>query len=101
MEQEFYKQRLQNAGLEVLISNEEDRKIIHQIIYDELCLGKIEKQSKQNYINIINRFIDQGAQGVILGCTEIGLLIKPEDVAIKVYDTTMIHAVEAAKKALE
>lgn len=101
MEQEFYKQRLEKFGLEVLIPSKEDRVIIHNVIYDELCLGKIEQTSKQKYIQIIHKLIEKGAQGVILGCTEIGFLIKPEDVPAKVYDTTLIHAKKAVEKALE
>jgi len=101
MEQEFYKKRLEKFGFEVLIPSKEDRDIIHNVIYDELCLGKIEQVSKQEYIRIIHKLIEKGAEGVILGCTEIGLLIKPEDVPTKVYDTTLIHAQKAVEKALE
>ncbi|MEA3353878.1 MAG: aspartate/glutamate racemase family protein [Campylobacterota bacterium] len=101
MEQDFYKQRLTSYGLEVMIPETKDRKTIHSIIYDELCMGIINKESKIKYIDIINKLIKNGAQGVILGCTEIGMLIKQEDVDIKVYDTTLIHAQKAVEKALE
>jgi aspartate racemase len=101
MEQDFYKERLKYHGLEVTIPEKKDRELIHQVIYDELCLGTIEENSKQTYISIINKFISQGCEGVILGCTEIGMLIKPKDVETKVYDTTLIHAKKAVEEALK
>lgn len=101
MEQDFYKQRLSSYDLEVMIPETKDRKTIHSIIYDELCMGIINKESKIQYIDIINKLIKNGAQGIILGCTEIGMLIKQEDVDVKVYDTTLIHAQKAVEKALE
>lgn len=84
----------------MLIPNDEDIEIVNDIIYDELCLGKIIPASKQKYIDIIGKLQSQGAQGVILGCTEIGLLISQSDTSLPVFDTTQIHAVEVAKIAI-
>jgi len=101
MEEDFYKGRLtQKHGLEVIIPEEDDRKEIHRIIYDELCLGDIKLESKEKYKNIISKMAEKGAEGIILGCTEIGMLIKPEDVTLPLYDTTALHAFYAVKKAL-
>ncbi|HIP26887.1 MAG TPA: aspartate/glutamate racemase family protein [Flavobacteriaceae bacterium] len=101
MEEDFYKSRLENEyGLEVVTPNQTDRKIIHQIIYDELCLGKIEDASRKEYLRIIDTLTARGAEGVILGCTEIALLVKPEHTATKLFDTTRIHALKAVEKAL-
>jgi len=101
MEEDFYKGRLENEyGLEVVTPNQTDRKIIHQIIYDELCLGKIEDASRKEYLRIIDTLKERGAEGVILGCTEIALLVKPEHTATKLFDTTRIHALKAVEKAL-
>lgn len=101
MEQDFYKGRLENKhGLTVLTPNREDRAIVHQIIYDELCLGKVNDASRAEYLRIINRLVDAGAQAIILGCTEITLLVKPQDTAVKLFDTTKIHALSAVDKAL-
>ncbi len=101
MEQDFYKGRLQNEyGLDVLIPDEADRAIIHQVIYEELCLGNIQEISKNEYLRIIDMLVQQGAEGVILGCTEIALLVKPEDTNVKLFDTTKIHALKAIEKAL-
>ena len=100
MEQEFYKNRLiSKFGLDVIIPDEKDRKSVHTIIYNELCLGQIKTQSKKDYINIAKRLIEQGAQGIILGCTEIGMLLKPEDIDIPLYDTAKIHAAKAVEWA--
>jgi len=96
MEENFYKGRLiEKHGLEVVIPNEENRAIVHDIIYNELCQGIIKDSSKENYKTVIQSLINQGAEGIILGCTEIGLLIKQQDVATPVFDTTLIHAQEA------
>jgi len=100
MEQDFYKSRLsENYGLHVLVPNEEDRQIIHRIIYQELVLGKIEGDSKTNYLRIIDMLANQGAEAVILGCTEIGLLITQDDTKVKLFDTTTIHAEKAMEYA--
>jgi len=101
MEENFYKGRLTGQfGLDVIVPAEDEMEIIHRIIYDELCAGVIQPVSKQTYADIIQRLISTGAQGVILGCTEIGLLVKPEDSAVVLYDTTEIHAQEAVRYAL-
>jgi aspartate racemase len=102
MEEEFYRGRLeQKYGLNVRIPNAQGRAIIHQVIYDELVVGKIEQHSKEQYIGIIERMVNQGAEGVILGCTEIGLLIHQEDSRVPLFDTTRIHAEAAVECALE
>ncbi len=92
MEQDFYKARLLTQGIEVLIPAEGDRKLVHQVIYEELCLGQINPESRLAYQQIIAGLVAQGAEGVILGCTEIGLLVQPEDAAVPLFDTTAIHA---------
>jgi len=96
MLEDFYKQILIEEGIEVVIPKAKDIEIIHKIIYNELCLGKVQEASKKEYLRVIESFSD--IEGVILGCTEIGMLIKQEDLDIKVYDTTKIHAKEAVKK---
>ncbi|WP_261300709.1 aspartate/glutamate racemase family protein [Paenibacillus andongensis] len=101
MEQDFYKGRLiEKFGLDVIVPNEAERMIIHDIIYQELCLGIINEKSRQSYIKIINRLSQQGAEAIILGCTEITLLISPDDCHIPVYDTTRLHAESAVDYAL-
>ena len=101
MEEEFYKGRLRmKYGFEVLIPPEEDRNIVNQIIYDELCLGKIEEESKRHFVRIINSLRERGGEGVILGCTEISLLIKDKDSPLELFDTTTIHARAAVDFAL-
>ena len=101
MEGDFYKKRLKdNYDIEVMIPEDADRQIIHDIIYNELCLGVIKDDSRQKYIDIINKLCANGAEGIILGCTEIPLLIKQSDVLIPVYDTTKIHAESAVDFAL-
>ncbi len=102
MEQAFYKDRLrQQHGLQVLIPNEADCAIIHRIIYDELCLGIIRESSRQDYLRIMSALIAQGAEGIILGCTEISLLVHNGDVAVPLFDTTGLHARAAADWALK
>ncbi|AMW79398.1 hypothetical protein AMD27_11180 [Acinetobacter sp. TGL-Y2] len=91
MEQEFYHSRFKQQGIELIVPDESDRQIINQIIYDELCKGVLLNKSKQQYLNIIARAVKAGAQGVILGCTEIGLLIDQQDLNIPVFDTVEIH----------
>lgn len=101
MEQDFYKGRLvEQFGLKVLTPDEAGRKIVHDVIYDELCLGDIQDESRRDYLRIMDELTAQGAQGVILGCTEITLLIKPEHTAIPLYDTTTLHALAAVEWAL-
>lgn len=101
MTQEFYKEKLENAGIQVLIPEASEIEVVNSIIFDELCLGSILETSKERYLQIIEGFKNRGAQGVILGCTEIGLLIRQEDTELPVFDTTKIHAVKAAKLSLE
>lgn len=101
MKEEFYKRKIQDAGIDVLIPEDIDIDIINHTIYEELCLGVISEASKMELLRIINLLREQGAQGVILGCTEIGLLIKQEDTDLPVFDTAYIHAVKAAVYSLE
>ncbi|MCI6259327.1 MAG: aspartate/glutamate racemase family protein [Spirochaetia bacterium] len=100
MTQDFYKEKLRENGIEVLIPEEKDIEIVNHVIYEELCLGKILDSSRKEYIRIIDGLKEKGAQGVILGCTEIGLLISQKDSPLPVYDTTEIHALSACEKAL-
>jgi len=101
MEQEFYKGRLiSHYGLSVITPDEDDRKVVHQVIYNELCLGKICKKSKSDYLTIIEKLTAQGAQAIILGCTEIGLLVKQQDTQTPLVDTTYIHAKKAVELAI-
>jgi len=100
MEQEFYKGRLiDNYSLQVLVPNEDDIKFVHKIIYQELCLGKIESESKAEYLRIIDSLAGQGAEAVILGCTEIGMLVNQSDTNVRLLDTTAIHAEKAVEYA--
>lgn len=101
MEQDFYKDRLiQKYGLEVLIPKKHDREIIHKVIYNELCLGIVKENSKKEYLRIIDGLSKEGAEGVILGCTEIAMLVKQSDTKVKLFDTTAIHAKKAVEYAL-
>ena len=101
MEEDFYKGRLvEKFGLEVIIPEPEECEIIHRVIYDELVLGKILPGSRDQYAGIIQRMVDRGARGVILGCTEIGLLIHDQDCLVPLFDTTRIHAEAAVDFAL-
>ncbi len=101
MTQDFYKEKIQQNGIEVIIPNEKDIEIVNDIIYNELCLGIISDVSRREYVRIIDSLKADGAEGVILGCTEIGLLISQEDSSIPIYDTTQIHAYAAALKSIE
>ena len=102
MEKEFYKGRLKEKfDIEVLVPDEEQRALVHKVIYNELCLGDINDESRVSYLAIINYLRDQGAQAVILGCTEIALLVSQEDTNVPLYDTTAIHARQAVKYALD
>jgi aspartate racemase len=100
MTQEFYKEKLLEAGLEVVIPDQAGVEEVNRIIYDELCLGQIEESSKQAYLAIIDDLKNAGAEAVILGCTEIGLLVKQEDTDMPLFDTTVIHAQKAAEFAI-
>lgn len=102
MEQPFYKDRLHELhGLEVVVPSPADRDIIHRIIYEELCLGKVLDASRDEYRRIIAGLVEQGAQAVILGCTEISLLVAQQDASVPLFDTTSIHATSAALWALD
>ncbi|MFS1510909.1 aspartate/glutamate racemase family protein [Chengkuizengella sp. SCS-71B] len=101
MEHSFYKDKLSNYDLEVLVPSETDRKIVHDTIYNELCLGKVDEYSKKQYLDIIKKLINNGAEGIILGCTEITMLINEEDINVPVFDTTKIHAIKSADYALQ
>ena len=98
--QNFYKQRLIEQGINVIVPNEEDIEQINKIIFNELCLGKIEECSKKKMIEIMTRLKNKGAAGIILGCTEIGLLVKQNDFELPLFDTTEIHAKCAVELAL-
>lgn len=101
MEEAFYRGRLVDKyGLEAVIPEEKDRELVHRVIYDELCQGRIISQSRKHYVEIIRRLGNEGAQGVILGCTEISLLVGPNDSPLEVFDTTDIHARRAVEWAL-
>lgn len=102
MEHDFYKGRLiDNFGLEVFIPSEENREIIHRIIYEELVVGKVLESSRKEYKRVMEELIVQGAEGIILGCTEIELLVKQSDSTVPLFPTSTIHAVAAVEKALE
>lgn len=101
MEQDFYTGRLtQQAGLEVIVPDEADRDTVHRIIYDELCLGILRDESRDAYRRIMQRLESRGAGGIILGCTEIALLVGAQDAQVPVFDTTALHAAAAARFAL-
>lgn len=101
MEQDFYKGRLtEKFGFEVVVPDDKDREFVHNVIYDQLCLGDIREVSKQKYLEIIQKMVNSGVEGIILGCTEIPLLVKQGDVPVPVFDTTRIHALSAVDFAL-
>jgi len=101
MEQAFYKDRLhERHGLTVIVPAPPDREVIHRVIYEELCLGKIADESRSEYRRIMATLVDQGAEAIILGCTEISLLVGPADAAVPLFDSTVIHARKAAERAL-
>ena len=101
MTQDFYKSKLTDAGIEVVIPEEQDVEFVNHVIYNELCLGVIKEESKQQYLQIIDKLAQKGAQGVILGCTEIGLLVNQQDTNLPVFDTTYIHGKNAALYAID
>jgi len=101
MEQDFYKARLKQLfDLEVIVPKAQDRRIVHEIIYKELVAGKVFPKSRSLYREIIARLVAEGAQAIILGCTEIMLLVSDEDSAVPLFDTTTIHAIAAVDRAL-
>lgn len=101
MEHDFYKGRLiNNFGLDVVIPDQEDRETIHRIIYDELCLGVVKQESRGQYIQIMEKLVRAGAEGIILGCTEIELLVHEGDSQVPLFPTTTLHAIAAVEYAL-
>ena len=101
MEQDFYVGRLRDAhGLEVLVPGEEDRRLVHRVIYDELCVGVVRDASRDEYRRVMRELAARGAEGILLGCTEIDLLVGPEDAPVPVFDTTRLHAERAVDLAL-
>ncbi|MBU2512402.1 aspartate/glutamate racemase family protein [bacterium] len=102
MEQDFYKGRLEEQyGLKVIIPEKEDRQLVHQVIYNELCLGVLKEDSKKSYLSIVKKLQNQGAEAIILGCTEIALLIGEEKTEVPLLDTARIHAEKAVEYALK
>jgi aspartate racemase len=101
MEQEFYVGRLRDRhGLEVLVPDAPDRRIVHEVIYDELCQGVVRDESRTRYRRIMGDLAERGAEGILLGCTEIDLLVGPQDAPVPVFDTTRLHALRAVDLAL-
>jgi aspartate racemase len=101
MEQEFYVGRLRDRhGLDVLVPDEPDRRIVHDVIYQELCRGVVDDGSREEYRRIMRALVARGAEGILLGCTEIDLLVGPEDAEVPLFDTTRLHAVRAVELAL-
>ena len=102
MEQDFYKGRLaDNFGLKVLVPETADRQVIHRVIYHELCMGELNPSSRSEYLRIIDTLAEPGAEAVILGCTEIGMLVKQADTSVPLFDSTAIHAQKAVRLALD
>jgi len=101
MTQDFYRGRLERAGVETLIPSPQDVDLVNRIIFDQLCLGILDPDSRAQLLRIMDGLSAQGAQGIILGCTELGLLIRPEDTLLPLFDTTQIHAARAAALAME
>jgi len=102
MEQDFYCRRLEDRhGICVIVPDAPDREVVHRIIYDELCLGSIRPDSRGRYREIISRLVERGAEGIIFGCTEIGLLVSAADAPVPVFDTTAVHAANAVEFALQ
>lgn len=100
MEQTFYLGRLEDHGIRVIVPDEPQRERVHDVIYNELCRGSVKRESENAYLDIVASLAERGAQGVILGCTEIGLLIQASDTDVHLYDTTEIHAEQAVQLAL-
>ena len=101
MEQDFYKSKLIEKGINVIIPDKNDIEIINEVIYDELCLGTINSDSKKKFLEIVDKLRSKGAEGIILGCTEIGLIIKNEDTDVPLFDTAIIHAEQAAMYSIK
>jgi aspartate racemase len=101
MEQAFYRDRLRGHGLEVLTPPPADRELVHRVVYEELCRGRVLDASRADYRRVMADLVARGAQAVILGCTEISLLVGPQDASVPLFDTTRLHALSAAERALE
>ncbi len=101
MERDFYRGRLAESGIESVIPPRADRELVDRVIFDELCKGELKADSRREYLRILEELAEQGAEAVILGCTEIGLLVKPEDTKVPLLDTCHIHAIKAVEAALE
>jgi aspartate racemase len=101
MEQDFYRGRLEQHGFKVVVPSEDDRKLVHGVIYEELCRGKILESSRFEYGRIVSDLVSRGAEAVVLGCTEIGMLLRPSDSGVPLFDTAQIHAEESARYALD
>jgi aspartate racemase len=101
MELPFWRDRLaKSVGIELIVPDEADRELVHRVIFDELCRGRIDPTSRDAYVGVVDRLASAGADAVIFGCTEIGLLLRPDDVRLPVYDTTVLHAEAAVQFAL-
>lgn len=101
MQQDFYRSVLEGRGIRVLTPGEKDQELVNRVIFDELCRGDVRDESRAEYLRVIDELASDGAQGVILGCTEIGLLVSQSDTSVPLFDTTQIHARGAALAALE
>jgi aspartate racemase len=101
MEQDFYVGRLRDRhGLEVIVPEADDRAMVHRVIYDELCVGVVRDDSRDEYRRVMERLVERGAEAILLGCTEIELLVGPEDASVPTFDTTRLHAERAVELAL-
>ena len=101
MEQEFYRGRLENRyGLQVLIPDESERKIVHDVIFNELCLGQVREKSRMEYRRVAEKLAGRGAEAIILGCTEISLLLRSKDTGLRLYDTTALHAERGVREVV-
>jgi aspartate racemase len=101
MSEDFYKAKLIEKGIRVIMPEEKEQAVVNDVIYGELCKGKITDDSRRRYVEIMNKMIEKGGQGIVLGCTEIGLLIKSKDVSVQIFDTTVIHAKKTVEFALK
>jgi len=101
MTQEFYRDKLTERGIEVLIPEGDDIDLVNRVIFDELCLGVVKEDSRAAYLRVIAALQQRGAQGILLGCTELGLIVDQKDVSLPLFDTTIIHAKKALRLALE
>ncbi len=100
MEQEFCRERISRQGIKIITPSQPEMDIVHNVIFSELCAGIFRKESRQKFLDIIDSMADEGAEGIILGCTEIPLLVKQEHTSLKLYDTTELHSLAAVERAL-